>query len=80
MSFIETNYPVNELDQVTGNICAQHMGKTLLDSFAESAMKAIISMPDKDEKIRGAKGVHTIARYSYEYANAMMEERQRWFK
>ena len=58
----------------TGIVPAQD-GMTLRDYFAAKALAAIISLPRKDDIKRGAAGVPILAKYAYEYADAMLAER-----
>ena len=41
----EPAFPVNELNNQTGHVCAQYLGITTRDYFAAKAMAALISTP-----------------------------------
>lgn len=62
--FYENSYGVT-----TGN-----EGMTLRDYFAAKALAALIVVL-KDDRKRGAAGVPILAKYAYEYADAMLSER-----
>ena len=49
----------------------------LRDNFAGIALGAMMGNNDKDSSLRGKKGVHLLATYAYEYADAMMEARKK---
>lgn len=49
-------------------------GMTLRDYFASKALASLICA-DKDHENRGAKAVPTLAKWAYEYADAMLKER-----
>ncbi|MDD0837875.1 hypothetical protein PSQ40_04755 [Curvibacter sp. HBC61] len=48
---------------------------TLRDEFAKAALAALIGHEGKDDINRGAKAVPTLAKWAYEYADAMLEAR-----
>jgi len=72
-------FPINELNQTTGDICAQHFGMTLRDYFAAKAMTIIWDAYDK-----GYCGVvnnnefdnTALAKGAYAIADAMLEARK----
>ncbi|MFC0666208.1 hypothetical protein ACFSKY_22500 [Azotobacter chroococcum] len=49
--------------------------ETLRDKFAAKALAALINHPNKDGENRGAKAVPILAKFAYEYADAMLEAR-----
>ena len=51
------------------------LGMTLRDYFAGKALAALIGFDGKDYNKRGDKGVPIMAKYAYEYADAMLAER-----
>ena len=53
-----------------------YSGKTLRDEFALAAMQAMITKSSGQDSIGGKRGVPLIAKYAYEYADAMMKERE----
>ena len=70
----ETNEPAFPVrGGITDN---QFNGMTLRDYFAAKAMAALIGHIQKDPKNCGGKAVPTIAKFSYEYADAMLEARK----
>ena len=52
-------------------------GMTLRDYFATAAMQALIAKGMDNPNNRNAKGVPIIAKFAYEYADAMLEERSK---
>ena len=51
----------------------------LRDYFAARAMQAMITKSDGQMcSIAGKQGVRNIAKFAYEYADAMLEERERF--
>jgi hypothetical protein len=48
----------------------------LRDYFAAKALAALIGFPTKDGENCGAKAVPKLAKWAYEYADAMLEARQ----
>lgn len=52
-------------------------GMTLRDYFAAKAMQSMIGNTDKEGSSRGINGVSKFARYAYEYADAMLAERDK---
>lgn len=76
----EPAFPLNELNQVTGDVCAQHFGMTLRDYFAAHA-------PALPAKVREAftrslqgdgadlkEHAQVCARWARLYADAMLKE------
>ena len=53
----------------------QSHGMTLRDYFAAKALAALIGHEGKDYTTRGKSAVPTLARFAYEYADAMLDER-----
>lgn len=51
-------------------------GMYLRDYFAAKALAALINHPDKEYRNRGACAVPKLAKYAYEYADAMLEARK----
>ncbi|MFM0044070.1 hypothetical protein [Paraburkholderia sediminicola] len=51
-------------------------GMTLRDYFAAKALAALIGFPNKDGENCGAKAVPKLAKWAYEYADAMIEARE----
>lgn len=49
---------------------------TLRDYFAAKAMQAMISKSSGQDTTGGKKGVPLVAKYAYEYADAMLKARQ----
>ncbi|MEE4463881.1 hypothetical protein V2S84_17530 [Azotobacter chroococcum] len=50
-------------------------GLSLRDYFAAKALAALINHPNKDGENRGAKAVPILAKFAYEYADAMLAAR-----
>lgn len=67
-------FPAPEAGQQHFSDPAAYTGMTLRDYFAAKALAALIGA-DKDYENRGAKAVPKLARWSYEYADAMLKER-----
>lgn len=61
-------FPVNELNQQTGNVFSQHMGMTLRDAFALGALSALGD--DYQSK------PEWIAERSYALADALLSARE----
>lgn len=55
----------------------QYQGMTLRDAFAIAAMQALIGHEGKEDFKRGKQGVPIISAYAYEYADAMLLEREK---
>ena len=83
----EPAYPSRELDQSTGQVCAQHLGMTLRDYFAvHSAFEADIpeelatELMGCDQPTTGVDNVRwwaeVAARYRYLCADAMLKARE----
>jgi len=53
-----------------------HGGLTVRDYFAAKALAALIGFEGKEDYHRGAKGVPTLAKFAYEYADAMIVARE----
>lgn len=53
------------------------LGMTLRDYFAAKALAALIGHEGKDDVNRGPKGVPILAKFAYEYADAMLLEREK---
>lgn len=71
----EPAFPVNELDQSTGDMFAQHMGLSLRDYFAAKALPSVIIMCVDDP--RGGKDYpEYCAEESYKMADAMLKARK----
>ena len=54
----------------------QEEGMTLRDYFAAKALAALVGHTGKDGPNRGVKAVPALAKYAYEYADAMLEARK----
>jgi hypothetical protein len=65
-------FPLNELNHVTGDICAQHFGLTVRDYFAAKAMQAIRTDVEFDLR----HDPDQVADRAYELADAMLKARQ----
>lgn len=52
-----------------------NLGLTVRDYFAAKALAALINHPNKDGENCGAKAVPTLAKFAYEYADAMIRAR-----
>jgi hypothetical protein len=50
---------------------------TVRDEFAARALAALINHDGKDYENRGEKAVPILAQFAYEYADAMMAEREK---
>ena len=51
-------------------------GMSLRDYFAAKALAAMIGQPNKHQENCGKKAVPTLAKFAYEYADAMLEARE----
>ena len=67
-------FPLHDWDASIANYSG---GMSLRDYFAAKAMQAIISKGNGSDATGGEKGVPLIAKYSYEYADAMLRERDK---
>ena len=65
-----TAFPVLELNKVTGDVCAQHLGMTLRDYFAAKAMQGYCAVESG-----WSEPADAVARCSYAMADAMLAER-----
>lgn len=65
-----------EYDGQSNVLQYQEEGMTLRDYFAARAMEAMITKGMEDNK-RGAAGVPFIVEYAYEYADAMIKQRNK---
>ena len=54
-----------------------YKGISVRDYFAAKALAALIGYETKDEYNRGKKAVPMLAAYAYEYADAMLKEREK---
>lgn len=75
-------FPINELNQQTGNVFAQHMGLTLRDYFAAQVLPHLTSLVIPEWQLKawfgdrgGLRREEIAARAAYEYANAMLKAR-----
>ena len=50
---------------------------SLLDYFAAKALQAMIAKSSGQDATGGKKGVPLVATYAYEYAQAMLKEREK---
>jgi len=57
------------------SLASESQCSTLRDELAGKALAAMIAQPDKEGANRGANGVHTLAAWAYEYADAMLKAR-----
>lgn len=71
MNHKEPAFPLNELNQSTGDIAAQHFGITTRDYFAAKAMQALIASPFATQDWVRNHG----ATSAYQMADAMLAER-----
>jgi len=62
-------FPQLELDHVTGNVCAQHLGLSLRDYFAAKVMQGLVAA----DSVGSNAG---LAKISYMVADAMLEARK----
>lgn len=53
-----------------------HNGMTLRDYFAAKAMQAMITKSNGQDSTSGKNGVPRIAKYAFEYADAMLKARK----
>ena len=58
-----------------GDVAISEGGLTMRDYFAAKALAALIGYPTKDGENCGAKAVPKLAKWAYEYADAMLEAR-----
>lgn len=72
----EPAFPVNELNQTTGDIAAQHFGLSLRDYFAAKAMASHMHALSTATTESAAAWHAMIAKLSYETADAMLEARK----
>lgn len=76
-------FPVNELNQVTGDICAQHFGMTLRDYLAAKAMPIAMDWVrhnyshDLGAFTWGKGDFEIVADRAYELADEMLKARSR---
>jgi hypothetical protein len=68
----EPAFPVNELNQRSGNIFANHLGMSLRDYFAAAFMHSHVQMNAHNINDHQAR---TAARFAYMVADAMLTER-----
>lgn len=70
-------FPVLELDQVTGNVCAQHMGMSLRDHVATEVLPTIYAEAVRTSAYitRGEDWRIYVAQDAYEMADAMLRAR-----
>lgn len=66
-------YPFGEVNHSGPDKYPVHEGITLRQHYAGLAMQALISKSSGQDSIGGKKGVPLIAKYSFEYADAMIE-------
>jgi len=66
-------FPQVESSRTTGNPCDQHFGMSLRDYFAAKAMAAMLSLED----VHLNYGESELATWSYQQADAMLEERNK---
>lgn len=69
-------FPVNELDQVTGNLCCQHMGMSLRDYFAAKAMQGELSAQSETSGYGVWYDYDDLAMRCYKTADAMLKARE----
>ena len=81
MSNKEPAFPLNELNHVTGDICAQHFGLTVRDYFAARAMQSALAgatlprLMEREPETMAVIG--KLADAMYVIADAMMAARER---
>lgn len=75
MSNNEPAFPLNELNQTTDDLAAQHFGLTIRDYFAAMAMQGMVGEWHGQDK-RSALRASLIAQYAYEFADVMLKARQ----
>lgn len=71
-------FPLNELNQVTGDICAQHFGMTLRDYFAAKAMQAFaqgITGLGTVDRQQQDEALNLLAKFAWQTADAMLRVR-----
>lgn len=66
-------FPVNELSQYDGSVCAQHFGISVRDYFASAAMQGLVASLGEDTDLDKPKS----ATWCYEVADAMLVARSR---
>lgn len=66
---VERAFPVSDRN-------ITQFGMPLRDYFAAKALAALIGYPEKDDVNRGGKAVNQLAAWAYDYADAMMRERE----
>lgn len=66
-------YPAGQKVLGYDDILPAHPGITLRQHYAGLAMQALISKSSGQDSIGGKKGVPLIAKYAFEYADAMIE-------
>lgn len=72
----EPAFPLDELNQANGDVCAQHFGLTMRDYFAAKAMQGwVSSYPTNMEAGEAKPGAHIIADLAYAIADAMLKAR-----
>lgn len=75
MSNQDPAFPLNELNQTTGDICAQHFGMTLRDYFAAKALQGMLAHPECDYTPMTAQAQAQAAADAYAMAAAMLAAR-----
>lgn len=65
-------FPVNELHQETGTVCAQHFGCTMRDYFAAKALQGICASGPSSRLTN-----QNLATEAYDLADAMLEARNK---
>jgi hypothetical protein len=63
------------LPQIAAMLAPPVTEETLRDRFAAKAMQAMVTKSSGQDSIGGAKGVPLIAKYAYEFADAMLDVR-----
>ena len=74
----EPAFPVNELNNQTGHVCAQYLGITTRDYFAAKAMAALISTPLMhwpDVSKLPVEAPESVSEVAYALADAMLAVR-----
>jgi hypothetical protein len=66
-------FPVNELDQITGNVCAQHLGMSYRRYLAAKAMQALIAEGAGFNSDPGQ--ITPMCRTAFDWADAMLKAR-----
>lgn len=67
--------PAFPCDSNSNNYGVKSAGMSLRDYLAAMAMQAMITKSNGQDMTGGKKGVPLVAKFSYEYADAMLEER-----